>query len=69
VEKGRVNHSKYVLCGSIAADAAAAQALTIKMAKVSDGTVLWSKSYPLTGADPARIATEVDSKVPELEED
>jgi hypothetical protein len=69
VEKGRVNHSKYVLCGSIAADAAAAQALTIKMAKVSDGTVLWSKSYPLTAADPAKIAAEVDSQVPSLEED
>jgi TolB-like protein len=69
VEKGRVNHSKYVLCGSIAADAAAAQALTIKMAKVSDGTVLWSKSYPLVGADPAKIAAEVDSQVPSLEED
>ena len=69
VEKGRLNHSRYVLCGTIAADAAATQALTIKMAKVSDGTVLWSKSYPLTGADPAKIATEVDSKVPSLEED
>ena len=69
VEKGRLNHSKYVLCGSIAADAAAAQALTIKMAKVSDGTILWSKSYPLVGADPAKIAAEVDSQVPSLEED
>jgi hypothetical protein len=69
VEKGRVNHSKYVLCGSIAADAAAAQALTIKMAKVSDGTVLWSKSYLLPNADPAKIAAEVDSQVPSLEED
>jgi TolB-like protein len=68
VEKGRLNHSKYVLCGAIGADAAA-QALTIKMAKVSDGTVLWSKSYPLAGADPAKIAAEVDSQVPSLEED
>jgi hypothetical protein len=69
VEKGRLNHSKYVLCGSIAAEAAAAQALTIKMAKVSDGTVLWSKSYLLPNADPAKIAAEVDSQVPSLEED
>jgi TolB-like protein len=69
VEKARVNHSKYVLCGSIAADAGAAQALTIKMAKVSDGTVLWSKSYLLPNADPAKIATEVNSQVPSLEED
>jgi TolB-like protein len=68
VEKGRLNHSRYVLCGAIGADAAA-QVLTIKMAKVSDGTVLWSKSYPVAGADPAKIAAEVDSQVPLLEEE
>jgi TolB-like protein len=67
VEKGRSNHSRYVLCGAIEADAA--QMLTIKMAKVSDATVLWSKSYPVAGADPAKIAAEVDSHVPSLEED
>jgi TIR domain len=67
-EKGRLNHSRYVLCGTIAADAAA-QALTIKMTKVSDGTIRWSKSYPLTGADPAKIAAEVDAQVPSLEDD
>jgi TolB-like protein len=66
-EKGRLNHSRYVLCGTIGADAS--QALTIKMAKVSDGTILWSKSYPLAGADPAKIAAEVDAQVPSLQED
>ena len=68
VEKGRLNHSRYVLCGAIGTDAAA-RVLTIKMAKVSDGTVLWSKSYPVVGADPAKIAAEIDSQVPPLEED
>jgi TolB-like protein len=66
VEKGRLNHSRYVLCGAIEADAA--QVLNIKMAKVSDGTVVWSKSYSLAGADPAKIAAEVDSKVPSLDD-
>ena len=68
VEKGRLNHSKYVLCGGIGVGAAA-QVLDIKMAKVSDGTVLWSKSYPLAAVDPAKVAAEVDSNVPSLEED
>jgi hypothetical protein len=36
---------------------------------VSDGTVVWSKSYPVAGADPAKIAAEVDSHVPALDED
>jgi TolB-like protein len=68
VEKGRLNHSRYILCGTIGADAST-QALTIKMAKVSDGTIRWSKSFPLAGADPAKIAAEVDAQVPSLEDD
>jgi hypothetical protein len=39
------------------------------MAKVSDGTVLWSKSYLLPNADPGKIAAEVDSQIPSLAED
>jgi hypothetical protein len=39
------------------------------MAKVSDGRIVWSKSFPVADADPAKIAAEVDSQVPSLEED
>jgi hypothetical protein len=31
---------------------------------VSDGTVSWSNSYPVAGADAAKIAEEVNSHVP-----
>jgi TolB-like protein len=68
VERGRSNHSIYVLCGAIGTEAGA-QALTVKMAKVSDGSILWSKAYPVAGADSAKIAAEVDSKVPSLHEE
>jgi hypothetical protein len=34
---------------------------------VADGSVVWSKSYPAAGADPAKIAAEVDAKIPPLE--
>jgi hypothetical protein len=64
---GRSNHSAYVLCGIIGSEAGA-QVLSVKFAK-SDGTVSWSKSYPVAGADPAKIAEEVNSHVPSLEED
>jgi hypothetical protein len=67
-ERGRSNHSAYVLCGAIGADAAA-QVLAVKIVKVSDGTVAWSKSYPVAGADPGKIAEEVNSNVPSLAED
>jgi hypothetical protein len=36
---------------------------------MEDGTVLWSKAYPLAGADPAKIASEVDSNIPAVDDD
>jgi TolB-like protein len=68
VEQGRSRHSSYVLCGAID-PLASPQLLTITIATIEDGTVLWSKSYPVAGADPAKIAAEVDAKVPPLEDD
>jgi TolB-like protein len=66
LERGRTNHSTYVLCGTIVATPAV---LSIKLTKVSDGTLLWSKSYPVAGADPAGIAEEVNAHVPALDDD
>ena len=60
--------SAYVLCGAIGTESAA-QVLLVKISKVSDGSMVWSKSYPVAGADPAEIAEEVNSRVPELEDD
>jgi TolB-like protein len=65
LERGRANHSTYVLCGSVD-EVNRAQVLTVKIAKVSDGSVIWSKSYPAAGADPAKIAAEVDANLPSL---
>jgi TolB-like protein len=68
VERGRSNHSTYVLCGAIGANAAA-PALTVKLLKVSDAALVWSKSYPVAGADPNSIAEEVNTHVPSLDEE
>jgi TolB-like protein len=68
LERGRANHSNYVLSGAVESEGAAL-VLTVKIAAVADGLVLWSKSYPAAGADPSKIATEVDSKVPSLDDD
>jgi len=65
LERGRANHSTYVLCGSVDT-AGGAQAITIRIAAVADGSVVWSKSYPAAGADTAKIAAEVDAKIPAL---
>jgi TolB-like protein len=66
LERARANHSTYVLYGAID-NQSPEQKLTVKLAAVADGSVLWSESYPAAGADPAKIAAEVDSKVPSLE--
>ena len=66
--RGKDKHATYVLCGAIETQASA-QVLTVEIATVADGSVVWSKSYPVTGADSATIAEEVDSKVPSLNTD
>jgi TolB-like protein len=67
-DRGRASHSNYVLYGTVS-NQAEVQTLIVKIVAVADGSVVWTQSYPATGADPAKIATEVDSKVPALEED
>jgi hypothetical protein len=66
LERGRASHSTYVLVGTVDTNDGA-QVLTVKIAAVADGAVAWSKSYPAAGADPAKIAAEVDEKIPPLE--
>ncbi len=67
-ERGRQNHSKYVLYGGVDSQSAV-QIFTVKIVAVADGSVVWSETYPAAGADPAKIAAEVDSKVPTLDDD
>jgi TolB-like protein len=68
VQQGRAHHSKYVLYGVVDAQSVT-PSLTVRMIVVADGSMLWSKSYPVAGADPAKIAAEVDSNVPRIESD
>jgi TIR domain len=67
LDSGQSNHSLYVLCGAVSG-AGPAQALTVKIASVADGSVTWSKSYPVAGADPVQIAAEVDAHMPALKD-
>jgi TIR domain len=59
-ERGRDDHSTYVVYGAVEGNS-----LNIKIVESDDGSVEWSKSYPLEGADTAHIATEVQENVPE----
>lgn len=66
--QGRAHGSSYIVYGAVAGSAPARQ-LTVKVITVADGSVLWSKSYPLTGADAAGIAADVISKLPGSDDD
>jgi TolB-like protein len=61
--QGHAHDSSYIVYGAIAG-AASEQQLTVRVVNVDDGSVSWSKSYRVTGADPAGIAAEVSAHVP-----
>ena len=65
---GRAHHSTYIVYGAIDGSAPNLQ-LTVKIITVEDGSVTWSKSYPVASADAAAIAAEVSAKVPTSDDD
>lgn len=68
VAHGRKHEAKYVLYGAVDRQSPA-QSLTVKLVSVADGSPLWSGSWPLTGADPAAIAAQIDARVPAAQGD
>ena len=66
--RGRALQASYVLYGAIN-DPSPTSNFTVNIVSVEDGLALWSKTYPVAGADPVKIAEEVGSKVPALEKD
>ncbi len=67
-QQGRAHHATYTLYGGVSGSAPD-QRLTVKVISVADDSTLWSKSYPLAGADPAGIAAEVSAHVPSQQDD
>jgi TolB-like protein len=60
--------SSYVVCGAVTSGTLNPQ-LTVEIIAVADGSRLWSRSYPLSGADPADIAAQVSARVPRHTDD
>lgn len=65
---GRAHQSKYVIYGTVGGPSEA-QSLSLNVVKVADGSSAWSQSYPIAGADPARIAADVVSNLPDTDDD
>ena len=68
VARGRASHSSYVLWGTVEQQGSGA-VLMVKILNVEDGSTHWSKSFPSAGADPEKIAAEVNSNIPSLDSD
>jgi len=66
--QGRAHDSSYIVYGAVAGGAPDQQ-LTVKILAADDGSVSWSKSYDVTGADPAGIAAEISAHVPTSDSD
>jgi TolB-like protein len=65
VAQGHAHQAKRVLYGAVDGQS---HSLTVRLLSVKDGSVIWSESYPVTGADPAAIAAQVDAKMSAAEE-
>ena len=62
LEHARERHADYVVYGFIDGTAPN-QTLQVKLLQVEDAAVSFSKGYPLSNADPARIAADLDNKI------
>jgi len=65
---GRSHQSKYVIYGA-AGGPPNAPTLSVSVEKVADRSIVWSQSYPIAGANPARIAADVVSNLPDTDDD
>jgi TolB-like protein len=66
--QGRAHDSSYIVYGAVAGGAPD-QRLSVRIVEVDDGSVSWSKSYAVTGADAAGIAAEISAHVPTSDDD
>jgi TolB-like protein len=68
LRRARATHSSYVVYGAVRSQGAA-PVLSVTIARVDDGSVVWTQSYPVKTADSAKIAEEVNAEVPASDPD
>jgi hypothetical protein len=66
VARGKSANARFVLWGSVDRLGNVPH-LMVKLASVSDGASVWSNMYPVEGADPAKIALDVEKHIPPVE--
>jgi TolB-like protein len=68
LQSARAHSATYVVYGAVDNQPSGA-ALSVSVVEVGKGSVLWTRTYPIASADPSRIASEVNSKVPRADSD
>ena len=67
-QRARAAQSGYVLYGGVSGHPAKLS-LLVRIAAAPHGSVVWSKSYTVPGADPAQVATDVRAEARRLEKE
>jgi TIR domain-containing protein len=65
IRSARAHHAAYVVYGAVTP----AEMLLVTVADAADEAIIWSRAYPVASADPLKIASEVESEVPQPEKD
>jgi TolB-like protein len=68
LQSARAHRALYVVYGAVDNKPTGA-ALSVSIVEARKGAVLWTQTYPIAGADPTSIASEVNAKVPQTESD
>jgi TolB-like protein len=68
LQSARAHSAMYVVYGAVDNQPSGA-ALSVTVVEVGKGSVLWTQTYPIASADPSKIASEVNSKVPQPDSD
>jgi TolB-like protein len=64
----RAHGARFVVYGAID-KAPSGPELSVTVVEVRKGSVLWTQTYPIGSAEPSKIASEVNSKVPQADAD
>jgi len=67
LERGRASHATHVLFGTVE-NPGKGPVLDIQLATLESKSVIWTKSYAMTGADAEKIAADVEANIPQREE-
>jgi TolB-like protein len=68
LQSARAHGASYVVYGAVE-NQPSGSALSVSVAEVGKGSVLWTQKYPIASADPSKIASEVNYKVPQADND